>query len=261
MTIRDAETGGPDNPTRPTASERVRRPPTDATGPNRAGRSGTRGESGPTSAQAPADASVSDAVAQVVKLGYDVIAENIQLGRQAAERFSKGKYNIREAPGDLEVAAQRLLRLARELSTTTFDVCERLLKEIAAQTPPAERPPPPPFRSPSPPKVPEPSPSSAPMMRVTVEFEGAAKAVAHTASLERPRRPTAAGDVVAQALSPSDGDSDPIVGVTFRTDVSIEGIIATVSIPAGQPAGVYSGIVRVKGDPLPLGVLTIELPK
>jgi hypothetical protein len=261
MTIRDGETGGPAQPLPPPVAERVRRPLPDAAGPNRASTSARRDDTGPASAETSDDLGVSDAVAQVVKLGYDVIAENIQLGRQSAERFSKGKYRIGEAPGDLEVAAQRMLRLARELSTTTFDVCERLLKNMAAQTPPADRTKPPPFRSPTPHKAAEPAPTNAYVMKVTVEFEGAPNAISHTANLDRPRRPTAATDVVAQPLAPSDGNAAPIGGVAFRTDLSVGGIIATVIVPADQPPGVYSGLVRVKGDPLPLGVLTIELSK
>ena len=86
-------------------------------------------------------------------------------------------------------------------------------------------------------------------------------AIVHTASLERPRRPAAAADVTVDPLAPSEGDAKAIVGVTFTTDVSIGGIVALVSLPEGQPGGVYSGLVRVKGDPIPLGVLTSELPK
>src|SRR5262249_21736359 len=94
---------------------------------------------------------INEAVAHAVKLGYDVIADNIQQGREAAARFRQGKYRLREAPGEIEVAAHRLLGLARELSKTTFDVCERLLTELAAQKPPYDRTRSvPPFREPAP---------------------------------------------------------------------------------------------------------------
>ena len=265
MTIPKGKAGDPGQ--KKASAERVRRPATAAAGPNRASTT-AQSRPAPTASDPALDAKVSDAVAQVVKLGYDVIAENIQQGREAAARVRQGKYNIREAPGDLEVAAKRLLHLARELSETTFDVCERLLKELAAQKPPADRTAAmPSFRAPKP--APPPTPAATPpaepgapgAMKVTVRFDGAPGAVAHTASLPRPRRPAAPSDVTAQPLTPGEGKGEPITRVSFETDVSIDGIVARVSIPKGQPPGVYSGIVRVKDDPIPLGVLTIELPK
>jgi hypothetical protein len=212
------------------------------------------------------DLEISEAVAHVVKLGYDVIAENIQQGREAAARFRYGKYRLREAPGEIEVAVQRLLGLARELSTTTFDVCDRLVRELAAQKPPYDRTRSvPPFREPGPSAKPVKTAPSAPadtgMMKVTVAFEGAPKAKAHTASLTRPRIPAAPADVVAQPLAASKPGGQPIAGVSFHADVSIDGIIAKIVVPKGQPKGFYSGLVHVKGDPIPLGVLTIELPE
>jgi hypothetical protein len=222
----------------------------------------------PAEADLPVDLEISAAVAHVVKLGYDVIAENIQQGREAAARFRQGKYRLGEAPGEIEVAVQRLLSLARELSTTTFDVCDRLVSELASQKPARDRARHvPPFRDPAPatpsakPAKPAASLADSDMMKVTVLFEGAPKARAHTASLSRPRKPAAPADVSAQPLAASGGTGKPIAGVVFEADVSIGGIIARVRVPKGQPKGFYSGLVHVKGDPIPLGVLTVELPE
>jgi hypothetical protein len=262
MTIRKRDTGGPQTPKAASGAGRVRRPTPEAAGPNRSSTAASRRMDPFTTSGGAGDAKVSDAVAHVVKVGYDVIAENIRQGREAAERFSKGKYRLGEAPGDLEVAGQRLLHLARELSTTTFDVCERLLKEVAAQRPPADRAGDvPPFKAPVPPKPARPAPTDTGMMKVTVQFHGAPKAIAHTTGLERPRRPAAAADVMTQPLAPTAGDAKPIPAATFTTDVSIGGIVAVVSVPEGQPPGVYSGLALVKGDPIPLGVFTVEIPK
>lgn len=261
MTIRNRDTDGPGRPQAAPAA-RVRRPQPDAAGPIRSRNSASPPGVSSKTSEAATDDKVSDAVAHAVKVGYDVIAENIRQGREAAERFSKGKYKIGEAPGDLQVAAQRLLHLARELSTTTFDVCERLLSEVATQSPATDRAATvPPFKAPGPPQPLKPQAPDTGLMKVTVQFQGAAKAIAHTASLERPRRPAAPADITAAPLAPSEGAADPIPGVTFTTDVSIGGIVALVNVPEGQPHGVYSGIVRVKGDPVPLGVFTIELTK
>jgi len=247
------------------AGGRVRRAAPAASGPKRAAAAATQASAASAASPSSPDAKVSDAVSHAVKLGYDVITENVRQGREAAARFSKGKYALRDAPGDIEVASLRLLHLARELSTTTFDVCERLLKELAAQKPPVDAAKGvPPFRAPK--VTPAPKAASAPStepagMKVTVRFAGAAKGIAHTASLSRPRIPAAPADITAQPLATSEGAAKPIAGVKFGVDVSIEGIVAQVSVPEGQPPGVYSGLVHVKGDPIPLGVLTIELAR
>src|SRR5687768_3134453 len=110
MTIRKGRTGDPKQ--KESGADRVRRPAPAAAGPRRAGGAAAPGFQASARTGAGPDAQVGDAVAHAVKLGYDVIAENIRQGREAAQRFSKGKYSIRDAPGDLEVAAQRLLHLA-----------------------------------------------------------------------------------------------------------------------------------------------------
>ena len=107
----------PKAPSRETARSRSRRTEPRAPGVNPAD-------------PAPDVASLSDEVAHAVKEGYDVIAENLKQGRIAASRFRQGNYNIRDVPGDLEDVGLRMVRLARELSNTTFDICERLLKEL-----------------------------------------------------------------------------------------------------------------------------------
>jgi hypothetical protein len=254
------------------ADGRVRRPEPARRGPIRASPPSAADPAKPKAhapkAQPAQDPKVSDAVAHAVKMGYDVITENIRQGREAAQRFRQGEYSLGDAPGDLEVAALRLLHLARELSTTTFDVCERLLKELGAQQPPRDRTPHVPgFRAaapaaaPTPAKAASPTPPDAGAMKVTVRFEGASKAIAHTYSLTRPRQPTAATDVSAAALAPAGRGGAPIAGVRFEMDASVEGIVAVVNVPKGQAHGFYSGLVHARGDPIPLGVLTIEIAK
>ena len=276
MTIRKGKAGDAGRPSPGTEADgRVRRPEAAGRAPNRASPAASGGPAadpakpkGPApKAKTPPEPKVSEAVAHAVKMGYDVIAQNIRQGREAAERFRQGEYSLRDAPGDLEVASLRLLQLARELSTTTFDVCERLLKELGAQRPPQDRTESvPKFReaapaTPAPVKAASPSPPAQPTMKVTVRFEGAATAIAHTDSLTRPRLPTAASGVSAAPLAPSSARGAPIAGVRFEMDASVEGIVAVVTVPEGQAHGFYSGLVHAKGDPIPLGVLTIELPE
>jgi hypothetical protein len=250
------------------------RPEPERSGPDRASRAGPSKGAPPSAASETAsgpahDHTVSESVAHVVKVGYDVIADNIKQGREAAQRFRQGQYNVRDAPGDLEVAAMRLLQLARELSTTTFDVCERLLKETSAKAPPADRASGVPGfraakaagRAPAKAAMGSPAEAEPQWMKVTVRFPDDVKAHAHTAVLARPKHPTAAADISAQPLARRTAGAKSITGVAFETDVSVEGIVAVVKLPVGQEPGVYSGLVHAKREEVPLGVLTIEIAK
>ena len=248
------------------ADERIRRPETRRSQPNRAATgssvSGAYSD-GPSDPAGIDELSMSESVAHAVRSGYDVIAENIQQGREAAARFRQGEYNIRDVPGDLEVALSRLLHLARELSTTTFDVFERMLKELRSLQPPdggggnAV----PPFRSPAATKAPEAVKPDSGRMKLTVRFTGEGKAATRTVTLERPRRPTAPGDLTATPLAARDAGSATISDVTFEMDVSVEGLVAVVPVPATLPPGVYSGLVYARNDEVPLGVLSVEVGK
>ena len=268
MTTPDGEIGGPSAASaEPLPKPRQTRPHPDRTGPRRA-RAGAAGSTSIAADRSPgetaAEATLSDSVAHAVKTGYDVIAENIKQGRIAAERFRQGEYNIREAPGDLEAAALRMIQLARELTTTTFDVCERLIREVRANAPgldPAAGLPG--FRAAVAPAAAmsvAPAPESG-AMPVTVRFEGKAKARTHTTTLERPKAPTLPADLSAAPLTSQDLAAEPITEVAFGVDMAVEGLVVTITTPERLAPGVYSGLVRAKGQPAPLGVLSVEILK
>jgi hypothetical protein len=253
MTIREGSPGTGADP----VGERVRRPEPGRTTSNRSGAAPADGGSG----AATPDGTVSETIAQAVRMGYDVIAENLQQGREAAARFRQGDYNIRDVPGDLEDVLGRLIGLARELSTTTFDVCERLLKELGSyrspEGPSGEAPP---FRTTSPQPAPAPGATAAAgRMKLSVRFDKPDRAVTKTETLDRPRRPTRPQDLVVGALTRRGDGDGAIAGVTFETDVSVEGLVAVVALPDAVAAGVYSGLVYAPQDDVPLGVLAIEV--
>ena len=253
---------------------RVRRPEPERQGANRAKTGAPTGQSTDSSMKPGLDAgsghdpTVSESVAHVVKLAYDVLTQNLEQGRNAAQRFRQGEYRAGEVPGDLEKAALRLIYLARELSTTTFDVCERLLKEVGSRPPGEDRTADvPPFRATAPkpaapqPTAPGPAAPDPGLVKVTVRFVGGPKAVARSETLARPTRPTAPGAISVTPLASRAAQGAPISGVSFSVDVAVEGLVATVTLPDGQKPGVYSGLVHAGEEEIPLGVLTIEIPK
>jgi hypothetical protein len=109
---------------------------------------------------------------------------------------------------------------------------------------------------PSPAQPPTPAPN---VMKLTIRFQGAAKATGRTQALSRPDQPTLAADITAAPLSARNPQAQPITGVVFQSDLAVEGLVAVVTIPDGQAPGVYSGLVFAKGQDAPLGVLTVEV--
>lgn len=214
------------------------------------------------------EAIIADAVADVVKSGYDVLEETISQGRAAAEKFRQGEYNFRQVPGDIEDLALRLLTLARQLSTTTFDICEQLLHQIGS----AGGPPPPgqvaaqvpPFiatvaRAAAGHPPPQTPPQPLPDMRLAVRFTGTGQAVARSSTLTRPERPTTPSDIAVTPLTAREGAGAALTEVAFEADLNAGGLVATVTIPPGQPAGTYAGLVCAAGQAVPLGMLVVEL--
>jgi hypothetical protein len=222
------------------------------------------------------DLAVSDAVAQAVRLGYKVLAENLEEGRAAAKQFRVGEYSVRDVPGDLNLLAKRMVNLARDLSTTTFDVLDRVLQDpalmkavrrmadavepVAAATMPSASTPskgPPPAKANSGKKgAPAAPAAAAPSISLTCRFSGSAEAKLLAAVLRRPDRPTALATAGLTTLEPG---APAIVGVTFHASDDGLGVIADILIPADQLAGVYSGAVVNAADGNALGALTIQV--
>ena len=272
MTIPDSPTAAPSPAAADPADARVTRPEPERTGPIRSGF--LPGGDGPAApgAPPPADPDVGDAIADAVKTSYDVFTDNLKRGRMAAMRFGRGEYNVTEVPQDAAGTARQLIVLARQLSDTTFEICDRLVVEISGalqgqpQQPSAAPPDPPPFRptptgappsAAAPPPPPQPPPVAG--LPLAVTFAGAAKGQVLVASLARPDAPTSPQEIKASALAPRDGTAAPITGVTFEADLASGGLTATITVPDGQAAGVYSGAVYAGTQPTPLGVLSIEL--
>jgi hypothetical protein len=256
---------------------RVRRTPPARSGPDRTGAAAAappssfgEGATGPAPPVRDSDElHINEAVAGSVKTAYDVFAQTVAQGRKAAEQFREGDYRIDDVPQDVRIIAARLLGLARQLSATTFDVCEALLNQSqgAAGPPPPGMTPVPPFRetvrpiqdAPPSPAQPMHKPGEAGRMALSVVFTGSAQAAAHTTALDRPKAPTRPDEITAASLTSRAGNAPPLTGVTFAADLSHGGLVASVTVPAGQPNGIYSGPVYAGSQDLPLGLLVIEL--
>lgn len=274
------------------SATRVKRPPVERTEPHRSGRSAA-GEAGTAerakrtaggldtaaARDAAPDMQVDDAVAAAVKSSYEVLSQTIAQGRAAAARFREGDYNIREVPRDFEAMARRLLELARQISSSTFDLCEELLGQISSAAGP---PPPgevaaglpafrslkervqaavavPPAAQPGPATDPAVPPPRADALELEVVFSGKSSARCLASKLQRPAKPTGVWQIDCAPLAPRSGDAAPIMDVKFAFDLARDGLAATVTVPVAQPPGIYSGLVYAETQDLPLGALVVEV--
>jgi hypothetical protein len=258
------------------SAKRARRAALGRTGPIRTGAKLAQAEEAPQDAPmsdtAQADASkINQSVADAVKNANDVLSETIAQGRIAAEQLRQGNYNMRDVPVDVEIMGMRMIKLARELSETTLNVCEQLLRQLtkkaAAPLPgtPGKVPPFPTSKSKAtdaPPSTHAGSPTEpardANTLALMVEFEPEGKAVVHPAPLIRPDKPTTPYQIFATPLQHISDHGAPIEGVEFQADLG-GSLIARITIPADQPPGVYSGMIIADTQQVPLGVLSIEV--
>lgn len=216
----------------------------------------------PAQAKAPApvdpvSGEVERLVADAVRVGYDVIGDNLRLGRAAAERLSAGTYAAADLPKDLGTLARRYLQLLRDLGSVSFDLLEALLhdprlKAALAAGKTAE------------PLVPPQSADGAATSGVvpravplTCRFTGdAARASARPCALLSVETPTMLG---LHALVPGVPGAPPIGGVHFAAASDHPGVEAVIDIPPGQPAGLYHGVITEAGTGVQLAMLTVEI--
>ena len=209
------------------------------------------------------DPAIDEVVANAVRSSYDTLAQTIAQGREAADKFRQGQYNMREVPADVEKMILRLLDLARQLSGTTIDIVEQLLQQLtsAASLPEPGATKVPPFRE----HRPSPTTEESDSMPILVRFEGGGKgASSPTVSLNRPTMAIRPDQMVVAPLAPRKGKGAPLDKVEMSFDASIMGLVATVTVPPKQPPGTYVGYVVAPGkgeevDEELLGLLVVKL--
>jgi hypothetical protein len=233
----------------PDQSRRTRATP-ERDGPDRSPRSRVRdgGAAGQAFSETGAK-EVPDVVADAVRLGYQVVEENLRHGRAAADRFKARDYGLGDATDDAQVLGRRLLDLARDLGSTWFDLIGALLDDQRLRD--AVRP-----KAPSDPSRPDQQPSNGGGVKVRV--------IGH---------PSATGEALLEPLTDLSGppqitplrQSNPtetaaITGVRLGADPDTGAPALLVPVPPDQRPGVYSGTVHDAGTRRLLGSVSLTVP-
>jgi hypothetical protein len=195
--------------------------------------------------RAESDRKLGAAAASSVRAGYQAIADNIRQGREAAAKFREGQYDMGAVPEDLRQITARMQKLANEFSTTGIEFLNWLVNSFeplatAAGGLPAHK------------------------VKLTVRFSGPKKTHKEgkplTHSLLRPNSTVQLKDISAEPLRPRQAGKGNPIPIKFQSDVSVEGLVAIVTVPQNQAPGVYSAPVYAKGVEAPIGVLSVEIP-
>lgn len=212
-------------------------------------------------------AGMDEAVAQAVQSSYDVLDEAVRQTRSSMDRLQKGEMSMDALPGDVASISLKAIEVARQLSTSTLNLCEQMVTQMSAVAAP---PPPgeiaakvPPFRS----TIPKggdhaegtyKAPRNVGEIEFETHFTGHGKAVSHSNRMLKPKRPTRPEHIRPTALQPHNFEAEALKCTAFAAALG-ERPSVRVRIPTDQPPGVYNGLIMAEGQEVPLGILTIEV--
>jgi hypothetical protein len=225
-----------------TGEDRKKRPKAQRNGPRRSfiehehpGSDGPEPEPGPEPASAP-NPGVRGVIQGAVELGYNVIEEHLEHGRQAAQRVRAGSYTSSDIEDDLSQLVERLARRSKDLTAAWLEVVSAATKTLSGRAPDAGRPAEPARATPVSIEVHSTRPA-----RVTVEL--------HPGS--QPFAPT------VQALYPKPPARGQLSDVRFALSEDRTHSILVVTIPDDLPEGTYSGVITDSATHRPGGTLCV----
>jgi hypothetical protein len=198
-------------------------------------------------------------IADAVKLGYQIIEEQIEQGKKVASQLSASSYSANSLGGDTADFLGRLLRFYSDIGSTCFEFIETLSRSVPGVSAARSRP-------------------GNTMQQSSASFDGMA----------RPERPAknadGAADVameiasavpvrvalnVAQTamhrrlgvhgLFALNSSIPPLQDVEFRREGFADAPTLVVRIPDGQPAGTYTGAVIDFENNEALGTVTVHI--
>ncbi|HEY9219278.1 MAG TPA: hypothetical protein VIO94_14610 [Phenylobacterium sp.] len=197
----------------------------------------------------PRDSEIHKIVADAVKLGYDVLGQNLSQGRSAADRLRVGAYGAGEVQDDVSQLSGRLAQMARDLATVWFDLIGAVVRDPALHE--ALRP------KPTPPPSGGDRPSSEPV-KVGCVVKGNDRAKAAPLYLSQPDNPSR---LTVAGLHSPETKLPPITNIAFMASDDAEHVMVVITVPADQAPGVYSGVVCDAGSHAPLGTLSVQVSK
>ena len=238
--------------------DRIRRPDLDRSGPIRDPLSAAAPPpgaeaGGPVDGGQAASPTVDEVVARAVRVGYQVIEENIRQGCIAAQRVRSNDYRMSDIPDDASKTIARLAQLTLQLSTTWFDVIAATMRDPALQSAFACKPED--VARARPERRADGAPASA-VVAVGFSVRGSRSVEVMPVSLQSldsPALPTIGG------LYSPDPNLPAIRKAVFRVAADGSGPVVEIHVPDDHPPGVYHGVIIDRDSQRPLGTLTVRV--
>jgi hypothetical protein len=221
--------------------KRVKRPAPERTAPLR-GFTAAIGLGPAADAADPAAPPAGDPAARAVELGYRVVDEYIRQGQKAARRLGDRSTAPAAIVGDLQEAMSRMAQFTTEWVGLWVDLAQRLGGAAAAAGPV--------------PTTSAPPPGAAAVERVRIELVAAAP-VEVSVDL---RSDALAIPLVAHALRAVDPDLPRLEAPRFTPASGDHPAALRLTVPAGHPSGVYSGVVVELESNRPAGTVSVRVP-
>lgn len=211
---------------------------------------------------APRGEGMSDVVSRSVDLGYRVIDEYIRQGQKAAQRLNDRSYGTQAMASDLQDLGMRMTQYASDFAGVWLEFMQLAAKNggpipAAAAEPPVQ-PPDGVATNPSPSAPETPAHTDAPVAdtaRVRIEV-----VATQPTEVSLDIRPSAAKrPLLVHALRAVDPDKPRLTEVSFETGADDEPPRLRIRVPAGQPAGVYSGLIIDEQTSRPAGTVSVRI--
>ena len=211
------------------------------------------------SAAEPRGAGLNDVVSRSVDLGYRVIDEYVRQGQKAAQRLNERSYGTQAMAGDLQDLAMRMTRYASDFAAVWLEFVQLAATANGAAGPAPANPVEPADAT----VAPVPCAVDAPHTdTATAEFARVRLEVLATQPTEVSLdiRPNAAGrQLLVHALRAVDPDKPRLTEVTFHAGSDGEPPRLRIRVPAGQPAGIYSGLIIDEQTSRPAGTVSVRI--
>jgi hypothetical protein len=220
-----------------TTEERQRRPIPPRTAPQRTfvkhDHPGDKGQAEATSTSSPPPDGVQEVIHGAVKLGYSVVDEHLEHGRQAAQRIRSGSYTSADIETDVGLLVERLARTAKEMTAAWLEIMSVATKTTVAAAPAG-----PSARAPISVRV-----QSARPAQVTLDLH--------------PLSPQFVPAV--HALYPKPPGQGVLTDVKFALHPERAHATLTVTIPDDLPAGIYAGVITDSATHQPGGTVCVHV--
>ena len=245
--------------------ERIKRPKLDRTQPIRSwstlfsappGSDATPAGAG--AAHGPAERSWSDVVSRSVDLGYRVIDEYMRQGQKAAQRFTERSYTPDSMTSDAQEMGTRMAQYASDFTAVWLEFLQLGASSFGRwPTPPFE------FAAPAgnaAPSAPPPPPSTSTDPANTDTRVRVAVTSPYPTEVSLDVRPQAVGRrLIVQSLRAVTEDKPRLSDVAIEDRGADEPLTLRIRVPAGQPAGVYNGLVVEEESGKPMGTVSLRI--